>query len=410
MLTGCFENDSLTESQVVVDGDGLELQLMEYTDLDLFTYFNDSLVTNTLDLFTLGHHKDNFRGKIHAEPYLQFGVTTSTAVDDAAKLDSTVLVLFYEDYHYDSLPGFDLSVYELEEELVTDDDKHIYSYQTFKHAEDPMTTVALRLVPHRDSLTVTLPLEFGEKLFDLGKENDGIFESTENLKKIFKGLVLNANDNSALMSFSTSSYIGFYYRIPSDLDEGNGMLKITVENGSGMFTHLDIDRNSQFYQSPEPYKNIPIESSGGAVMVDQIMGGAVRIEVPNIHELLEISSNYYITSASLRLPLKPNTYDRYFNLPLTSINVWIVDKKNLFLQNLGTVSLTSWDEQFQEKSYYEIPIKDFLDYKLSKGINNNDALWISAPSSSGLETSGLILSGVSGEQKIKIDITFLPLN
>ncbi|WP_200976066.1 DUF4270 family protein [Echinicola sp. 20G] len=410
LLTGCFENDTLTEPQIVTDGETLDLRLFEYTDLDLYTYFNDSLVTNTLSTFTLGHHQDNYRGTINASPYLQFGITSSTQVEDAAKLDSTVLVLFYETYHYDTLPGFDVNVHELLEELEVDDDDNIYSYQSFDYNDTPIATQAMRVVPHRDSLTITLPQDFSQMLFEQGKGKNSIFESTDDLEEVFKGLVLQTLDNSPLVSFTESSYIGFYYRIPSDLDEGNKILKLSVENGSGKFTHLDIDRSSQFYTSTETYQNIPIDESNGVVMADQIMGASIRMELPNIHELLEIADDYFITSASLRLPLKPNTYDRYFNTPITTVNVWIVDKKNLFLYNLGSATLTSWDEQFQEKTYYEIPIKEFIDYKLGQDIHNEDALWISVPSSTGITTSGLMLSSISDEQKIKIDITFLPLN
>ncbi|AWW28785.1 hypothetical protein DN752_00800 [Echinicola strongylocentroti] len=411
LLTGCFENETLTESQVVVDGDELELQLIEYTDLNLFTYFNDSLVTNTLSSFMLGHHEDAYRGIIHAAPYLQFGLEYGIEIDDDAQLDSTVLVLFYENYHYDTLPEFDVSVYELTEELEENDDGDIYSYQSFGHQDLPMVSVASRIVPHKDSLTITLPATFSKELFELGKENDGVFASTENLEELFKGLMLSTNDNSALISFSDDSYIGFYYRIPSDLDEGAKSLKLTVNAGNQRFTHMDIDRSSSFFSSPNAYENIPRAHSGGVVMADLIMGASIRIELPNIHELLELADDYYITTASLRLPLKPDTYDRYFNTPITTINISVVDKKNLVIQQIGSTSLTSWDEQFQEKTFYEVPIKTFLDYKLAKGINNNDALWISIPAStSTIQTSGLILSDISGEQKIKIDITYLPLN
>ncbi|WP_229683419.1 DUF4270 family protein [Echinicola rosea] len=411
MLTGCFQNENLTDSQVVIDSDELELQLIEYTDIELFTYFNDSLVTNGLSSFMLGHHEDNFRGKIHAEPYLQFGVSSGTKIDDEATLDSTVLVLFYETYHYDTLPGFDISVYELTEELEANDDGNIFSFQQFGHAAQPMVTVPSRILPHKDSLTITLSPSFGNDLFGLGKDNDGPFESTENLEALFRGLMLTTADNSPLVSFSEESYVGFYYRIPSDLDEGAKTLRLPVNLGNEKFTHLRVDRGSEFFSSPSPYENIAREDAQGAVMADILMGASIRIELPNIHELLELADDYYITTASLRLPLKPNTYDRYFNTPVTAINSSIVDKKNLPIQQMGSTSLTSWDEQFQEKTFYEIPVKDFIDYKLSKGINNQDALWISVPSStSTLQASGLLFSNISGEQKIKIDITYLPLN
>ncbi|QDH79241.1 DUF4270 domain-containing protein [Echinicola soli] len=411
VLSGCFQNDTLTESQMVVDSDELELRLIEYTDVDLFTYFNDSLVTNSISSFMLGHHEDDIRGQIHAEPYLQFGLSSGTTIEEEGRLDSTVLVLFYEEYHYDTLPAFDVAVYELTEELEADDNGDIYSYQTFGHTDQPMAFVPSRVVPHKDSLTITLPADFGERFFELGKDHDGPFASTENLEEVFKGLMLSTEDNSALMSFSEDSYIGFYYRIPSDLDEGAKVLKLTVAAGSQQYTHLGIDRSSLFYVSPDAYENIPREKSGDVVMADLILGASIRLELPNIHELLELADDYYITTASLRLPLKPDTYNQYFNTPLTTINISIVDKKNLIIQQIGSTAITSWDEQFQEKTFYEVPIKPFIDYKLSKGINNQDALWISVPASTGtIETSGLILSDISGEQKIKIDITYLPLN
>lgn len=409
-LTACFENEKLTKPQVVTDGEDLDLQIIEYTNIDLFTYFNDSLATNNFNSFTLGHHEDNFRGSINAVPYLQFGNTNFSEINDDAKLDSMVLVLFYEKFHYDTLPGFEIEVHELLETLETDDDGNIYSYQDFQFDTSPLIKQASRIVPSKDSLTITLPYDFGNKLFEMGKGNNSIFESNDELEEVFKGLVLSTNDNSALMSFTSASYIGFHYRIPSDLDEGKALLKLTVENGSGKFTHLDIDRTSQFFQSPKAYENIPIQQSNGAIMADQIMGASIRLELPEILELEERADDFIIASASLRLPLKPNTYDRYFNIPVTTVNLSIVDKKNLITQNLGTASLSSWDEQFQEKTFYEIPIKSFIDYKLSKGVNNQDALWISVPQSTSIETSGLILSEISDEQKIKIDITFIPLN
>ncbi|UCS95482.1 DUF4270 domain-containing protein [Echinicola marina] len=409
-LTACFENEKLTKPQVVTDGEDLALQIIEYTDIDLFTYFNDSLATNNLSSFTLGHHEDNYRGSIHAMPYLQFGITNQTAVNEDAQLDSVVLVLFYEKYHYDTLPGFDIEVHELLENLETDDDGNIYSYQNFEFDQSPLITQPSRIVPSKDSLTVTLPYDFGHRLFEMGKGNNSIFESNDELEEIFKGLVLSTNENSALMGFNNSSYIGFHYRVPSDLDEGKGLLKLSVANGSGKFTHFDIDRTSQYFTSPQAYENIPIATSNGVIMTDQIMGAAIRLELPEILELKEKAEAFIIASANLILPLQPNTYDRYFNIPVTTVNLGIVNKKNLLIQSLGTTTLSSWDEQFQEKTFYEIPIKSFIDYKLSKGQHNEDALWINVPNSTDLETSGLILSESTNEQKIKIDITFIPLN
>ncbi|GGZ27876.1 hypothetical protein GCM10007049_20920 [Echinicola pacifica] len=408
---GCFENESLTESQIVVDGDELELRLIEYTDVSGFTYFDDSLASNASGSFLLGKHYEPYRGTVQAIPYMEMGLNGVKSIDEEAVLDSTVLVLFYNNYHYDTLQGFDIEVYELLEEMEADDDGYIYSFQEYEHSSSPLHSSTVRVIPHRDSLTITMPVDFGQRLFEKGKEKEGLFESNENLWDTFLGLVLKVNEQSPLVSFTSQSYLGFYYRIPSDLDQGADQVKLMVSGGENHFTHLNIDRNSDYFIDPRPYTNIPMESSGEMMMADQLMGAFMRIEVPNIHELLEISGDYYITSASLRLPIKPNTYDQYLNIPVTSVNVWVGDKKNNYIQSLGTISLNSWDEQFQEKTYYVIPIKSFLDYKLSQGINNQDALIITVPTSgTTLGLQSLHIAENSSEQKIKIDITFLPLN
>ena len=101
LMTGCFENEILVQPEVTKDNNQLEVSLIESTDILLYSYYSDSLVTNDRTNFLLGSYNDSIRGGIKAVPYLQFGVESGIRMNDEAQMDSVVLVLYYESFHYD---------------------------------------------------------------------------------------------------------------------------------------------------------------------------------------------------------------------------------------------------------------------------------------------------------------------
>ncbi|WP_339925167.1 DUF4270 family protein [uncultured Cyclobacterium sp.] len=410
LMTGCFENDILVQPEVIKDDDQLEVSLIESTEILLYNYFKDSLVTNGKTNFMVGSSNDSIRGNVNAISYLQFGPESAIRMNDEAQMDSVVLVLFYESFQYDTLPVFDLNIYELLENPEPDEYNAIYNFQTFEHRASPIVNKQVQALPHKDSLTVTLPYEFGHALFENSKSSSSIFNSNEDLEEEFKGLVIEALGNGPLLTFSETSYIGFYYRGSANIDQTNSQFKITVQSGTESFTNLTVDKSTGLLNGFASYTNIDAEQTSGAVMVDPLYESGIRIEFPEIQLLKEISESFFISSAVLHLPVKPGTYNNYFNTPAFSINVYTVDKSNQIIGSLGTVGMAAFDDQFQEQTYYEIPVKDFIDSQLSANYDNENALWITLPVSTTLTSRYLVLSSHSTQQKIKLDIVFLPLN
>lgn len=111
-------------------------------------------------------------------------------MNDEAQMDSVVLVLFYESFHYDTIPVFDLNIYELLESPEPDDDGDIYNFQTFGYESTPLVSKAIQALPHKDSLTIKLPYQFGLELFEQSKSSSSIFFQTMIWKNISKVLEL----------------------------------------------------------------------------------------------------------------------------------------------------------------------------------------------------------------------------
>ncbi|MDO6436213.1 DUF4270 family protein [Cyclobacterium sp. 1_MG-2023] len=410
LMTGCFENDILVQPEVIKDDDQLDVSLIESTDILLYSYFKDSLVTNDRSSFLLGSYEDTIRGKIDAVPYVQFGAESSIQMNDEAQMDSVVLVLFYESFHYDTIPVFDLNIYELLESPEPDDDGDIYNFQTFGYESTPLVSKAIQALPHKDSLTIKLPYQFGLELFEQSKSSSSIFFSNDDLEEYFKGFRIESVGTGPLLTFAETSYIGFYYKSSTDISQTNSFFKITVQSGTEQFTNLTIDKSYGIFQGFEAYTNISSEATSGTLMVDPLYDSGIRIEFPETQSLKEISESFFISSAILHLPVKPGTYNNYFNTPSFSISVYVVDKDNDIIGSLGTVGMTAFDDQFHENTYFEIPVKDFIDSQLSTNYDNGNALWITIPQSTSFTTNYLAFSSHSTTQKIKLDIVFLPLN
>lgn len=410
LMTGCFENEILVQPEVTKDNNQLEVSLIESTDILLYSYYSDSLVTNDRTNFLLGSYNDSIRGGIKAVPYLQFGVESGIRMNDEAQMDSVVLVLYYESFHYDTLPVFDINIYELLENPEPDDLNAIYNFQNFDYNESPLVSQKIQALPHQDSLTVTLPYEFGQELFELSKSSNSIFYTNEDLEEHFKGLRIETEGTGPILSFNEASYIGFYYKPSTSISQTNAQFKITVQSGTEHFTNLTVDKSSGLLQGFESYTNIASEETSGTVMVDPLFESGIRIEFPETQSLKEISESFFISSAILHLPVKPGTYNNYFNTPSFSINVYVVNKNNEIIGSLASVGMTAYDDQFHENTYYDIPVTDFINSQLNTNYDNGNALWITLPESTSLTTRYLAFSSYSLQQKIKLDIVFLPLN
>lgn len=409
-LTACFENEQLSTIDGLDAESGLGIQLIEYNEMLPFTFFMDSILSNTKETLLLGKYYDPNRGLVSAFPYLQFGYESAFIFDRNASLDSIHLVLLYESTHYDTLQPFEIAIYEVTERIQPrDSGYYIYSYENFQTSEQPLLTQPVQVYPHKDSLIIRLPVELGQRLIDAGSDSQSIFQSMDDLLNSFGGLYINTNDFSPIISFSKDSYINIFYKNPGDLDRTNERYKLSIQHGYYSFTQLTIDRSQTPFEGQPVYTPIAMADSRQSVVLDQLSGAVVRIEFPDIQIINEMADTYFISSAILRIPVKTGTYDTRFNQLNSQVNVYVVDRHNVKLEGITQAGLTSYDNQFLLNTYFDVDITDFVNEILQSG-QNDRAILLEIPESNNWVSNYLVLGNNSIQNNFKLNITYLPLN
>ncbi|MDR7129263.1 hypothetical protein J2X69_001598 [Algoriphagus sp. 4150] len=411
ILSSCYENSFLEEIPEIDLEDDFSIRKIEFTDISYASYFQDSMVTSTQETFLLGNNTNPYRGTVKASPYFEFEVSSGvTGFDHDTLLDSIVFVLKIDASHFDTLPEFDLNIYQLSQRLeYQNDDDVFYDFETFGAYSNPLVTTKIQYLPSRDSIRITLPIEFGMELFEKAKGSDKIFDSNEDFLDYFPGFMLEVTGQSPLMLVSKDSYIVLYHKAPLELREDNEEYKIPIGQYSLGYTHLKIDRSNTPFSAAQKYVTLPSDESQGLVLADDLGFGGIRIDLGDLTFIGDVPYDYYIPEAYLYMPVKKDTYDGKLNPPLHEFDVYVMDKNNNIQSYLTQATLTSFDEIFQEATYFKIPIRDFVANQIS-GSRQTDGLWLDVPSSTSFNMGYLVVGENNTQYKSKLEITIIPLN
>ncbi|WPR73820.1 DUF4270 family protein [Algoriphagus sp. NG3] len=411
ILSSCYENSFLEEIPEVDIEDDLSIRKIELTEIFYSSYFQDSMVTSTQETFLLGNNTDPYRGTVKASPYFEFELSsTVTGFDDDTLLDSIVFVLKIDASHFDTLPEFDLSIYQLSQRLeYQNDDDVFYDFETLATYSNPLITTKVQYLPSRDSIRITLPMEFGMELLEKAKGSDKIFENNEDFLDFFPGFMLEVTGQSPLMLVSKGSYISLYHKAPLELREDSDEYKIPIGEYALGYTHLQVDRSNTPFSAAQNYTALPSEESQDLVLADDLGFGGIRIDLGDLAYIGDVPYDYYISEAYLYMPVKKGTYDGKLNPPLQEFDVYVMDKNNNIQSYLTQATLTSFDEIFQEATYFKIPIKDFVESQIS-GSRQTDGLWVDVPSSTTFNMGYLVVGENNTQYKSKLEITIIPLN
>ncbi|WP_157243535.1 DUF4270 family protein [Algoriphagus resistens] len=411
ILSSCYENSFLEEIPEVDIEEDFSIRKIEFADISYSSYFQDSMVTSAQETFLLGNNTDPFRGTVKASPYFEFELSsTAPGFDDDAMLDSIVFVLKIDASHFDTIPEFDLNIYQLSQRLeYQNEDDVFYDFETFATISTPLVSTKVQYLPSRDSIRITLPMEFGLELFEKAKGSDKIFNNNEDFLDYFPGFMLEVTGQSPLMLVSKESYISLYHKVPLQLREDNEEYKIPVGVYALGYSHLQVDRSKTPFSLAQNYTLLPSEDSQDLVLADELGSGGIRIDLGDLTYIGDVPYDYYISEAYLYLPVKKGTYDGKLNQPLQELEVYVMDKNNTIQSYLTQATLTSIDEIFQEATYFKIPIKDFVDSQIS-GSRQTDGLWLNVPSSASFNMGYLVVGENNTQYKSKIEITIIPLN
>jgi hypothetical protein len=222
---GCKEESGLIGIGDQSDRDFLNTDYFDTTTLIAYSALHDSLITSNVSTNMLGYIHDPVFGRTQAGVYTQFRLSSFSAnFGNNVVVDSLVLTLTYAGYYGDTLNAFHLNVYELTDNLLSDE--VYYSNSSINYDNNSLTEGSNLITPtptiQQDTLAssyylrIRLKTDFAKDKF-ISKSGSSVYASDAAFLEYFKGLYLEADNptgNGCMLSVNmTHSFSGLtiYY-------------------------------------------------------------------------------------------------------------------------------------------------------------------------------------------------------
>lgn len=409
LLLSCQKDDNLGIGEDFLQDNSYAV-LIDTISLRTSTILMDSIKTSGGGVVLVGKMYDEEFGQISVRSYFQIGPSADIGLGDlheSATYDSMVLELIYSGYFYgDTLSNQTIEVYALSEELAARDDGSLYNSTAYAIESECMGQCFYRPSPTSGSkVSIRLSDEYGQEIFQLIQEEDDILTNQDDFLDRFKGLMLTAGDNagSCVVGFIAGEGTVTINESEEIIEEPTLLMRLYYHDKTPGSEEEEIELG--LINKELQYNQTWIDRSGARV--DTILAGDQRlnsqqtndltfiqgglgmmscIEFPYIDNLLLLGNNGMLIYASLHVKPLKGSYDDPYRLP-ESLNVWICNKKNEFLEPLldfsgDTVRSTLYfDDEFDEITFYDIPITPFLQYELNNELNTDYSLVLTLPTS-----------------------------
>jgi len=351
----------------------------------LTTFKFDSINSSNGSRLLVGKYQDDLFGEVASESYFELSATSYSLPNDA-ELDSIALILGYDTYFYsDTTRIANLNVHTLLEDLEPEEDVF---FNTSRIAFDSVPLVTRRYIPEprdEDSLHISIPIEFGQEIFDLIQEND-INEDNE-LRELLKGFTLQpgAMDNASVIGFSRdpeNTYLRFFYSIPDEFEDIEQNFDLFINQNLSVpraFNHMGSQvSGTPLEQLTDQEINLDSNESNDLSFIQSGAGYATRVEFPTIRDIGELQGTGTVLSAILELRPPTDSFDG--TLPIRdSLNVDILDQNNVIVGRVrngnGAVvaRVNEGDAEFND-TFYQIPLGVYIDRELAEFPIVEDAL------------------------------------
>lgn len=395
------------------------------------TVFVDSFSTAGTGVALVGSHTDAAFGKSTAATYFEFAPPTGLTLDPKVTYDSIIMVLKpNKSYYGDTTTDMHLSVRELDQLIVpvisgVSSYSTLYSNTSFTRKTDLLnkdnTPKTIRIKPATtDTIAIRLNDVFGNKLFDLLKNNNENIQTSEKfISNVLKGIYLSgAANDQLLIGLSDSISMRIYYTTP-DLNPKKEYLTFNIANTSHQFNHIDIDRtgtvlgNAGFGRNkPQIYAN----QLNNTAFMQYITGSVVKLRFPTVRASILNAPNY-LSMLSATLSIKPvvGSYEGVHKTLPASLRLSATDKDNLLGSDLVSYSGTSAQVQTgnlfidglaPKNTAYTYDVTSYLQQQISLLTINENGLLLAPPSPRHITAFDRLMVGdnnnVNGQMKLTI--------
>ncbi|WP_299248435.1 DUF4270 family protein [uncultured Aquimarina sp.] len=353
--------------------------------VELSTFKFDSINSSSSNRLLLGQYKDEFFGTVRASNYFEL-TALSYGLPDDAELDSIALILGYDRYFYsDTTKVAQVNIHVLTDEVDPEEDV-FYNTSLLPFETTPIVTRNYIPEPFdEDSLHISIPITFGQTLFDLIR--DGDINDDEELIRNFKGFTLQPgdDDDASVLGFTKNSgntYLRFFYTVPGEFGDNEETFDLFINSATVIPKSFNNIRSNVTGTFLEPLidqeTNLLSKDSENRSYIQAGVGYATRIQFPTIRKIYDIPGTGTILNATLQIKPPPQVFSEA--LPIRdSLNVDIADQNNELVDRLfngqGNVFAIINEENIEfNEVVYEIPIGFYLEQELEEAPIIDNAL------------------------------------
>jgi hypothetical protein len=345
--------------------------------IELSTVQADSIITSTSDSMLVGGLLDARLGKISSKCFFRLSIPKYVNIKEGDVYDSISLVVKLNGYYYgDTLNSISWNVYNVYEEMKTNDDGYLYNTSSFICSEDPLGNISFRPYPGmHQKIYIPINMNFGKSLFNMVITDDERLQTTENFIEFFKGLTIEPaveNMNTLLgIDEMDSSVILRIYAHRNGEERQELEQDFQIETGSLPFSQISYDRSQTLLENLKDQSNeISSHFTGNESYIEGGVGLMMRVDIPGLSKLLELENTRLIKA---QLILKPVIVSMNKSQLPSTLKLTKCDKLNRILNAYSNESgsdyvygiLFDGDDLYNENTFYSIDITPYIEDELS---------------------------------------------
>ncbi len=392
----------------------LDYSFSDTSSVKLSTIEFEKLQTSTGSRILVGTHVDEKLGRITASSFFQLGPGSSINLqDEDITFDYLALNLTYDQYsYYDTATSLTLRVFQVTEEMETEDDGYLYTTNTFSLADEPLGELTFLPRPNRnDSVEIKLSDILGQEIFTKAVEGDDDLSSSSEFLKYFYGLAVipDTTSSSCIVGFSKTPELRLYYTDRSVTPVEQKYVSISVSTGGIVFSNIHINQqNTALAYLTSSEEKLSSTDSDDASYIQAGAGLALRVDMPYLRELKQVS-NFYVQQAILEIYVVRKSYDALTPLP-TSFSIYKADKNNSFYEEFVNVPLLIEDIDLNRETRYTLDVTSFVNEQMELQALNENGLVFMLSTDYGTSVDRLYAASKNSEYKTRLILYYATVN
>lgn len=276
----------------------------------------DSTVARNRGNLLTGNFSNASFGSVSVKSFLEVGITSGVGFEDAAnaRIDSTVLVLDYNEFYGDTTQNLTINVHKLQQGFR--DDVTYFTTSSLPHESAIIGSATFRPTPRKTvrkvltntTVNASIPARikltpaFGAEI--LAQSGKTALSNPTEFLKFLPGIALTSGNNakSALgFTFSDSTYFKIYYTAGGKKLQYN----FIVSSTNNRLTQLSTDRsNSPLARLQQTGDSIPAANTGNTSFLQESVGIKTKLTFPYLNKFKTALGNVAINRAELVIPVK----------------------------------------------------------------------------------------------------------